>query len=104
MFQAADSGKIHSAEMQISLREMNKQPLAVVQLTVSIILLLLMNNNICAISEPIYDTHAVEKDDRKYIPDFKQICVIEEEEIEQNAEKCQVSSPFYLIHHLITDT
>ncbi|GJS98724.1 hypothetical protein Tco_0819894 [Tanacetum coccineum] len=43
-------------------------------------------------SEPIYDTHMLEKVDRNIIPDSTNMCH-RGGEIEQNAEKCQVSCP-----------
>ncbi|GJV67022.1 hypothetical protein Tco_1482531 [Tanacetum coccineum] len=43
-------------------------------------------------SEPIYDTHLLEKVDRNTIPDSTNMCH-RGGEIEQNAEKCQVSCP-----------
>ncbi|GJX58814.1 hypothetical protein Tco_0290204 [Tanacetum coccineum] len=43
-------------------------------------------------SEPIYDTHLLEKVDRNTIPDSTNMCH-RGGEIEQNAKKCQVSCP-----------
>ncbi|GJS89832.1 hypothetical protein Tco_0772468 [Tanacetum coccineum] len=79
-------GKIHM------LRIVNdKQPLAEVQLTVQHDTLANEQQHSVQ-SEPIYDTHLLEKVDRNTIPDSTNMCH-KGGEIEQNAEKCQVSCP-----------
>ncbi|GKA21625.1 hypothetical protein Tco_0701614 [Tanacetum coccineum] len=69
----------------------DKQPLAEVQLTVQHDTLANEQQHSVQ-SEPIYDTHLLEKVDRNTIPDSTNMCH-RGGEIEQNAEKCQVSCP-----------
>ncbi|GJS12192.1 gag-pol polyprotein [Tanacetum coccineum] len=69
----------------------DKQPLAEVQLTVQHDTLANEQQHYVQ-SEPIYDTHLLEKVDRNTIPDSTNMCH-RGGEIEQNAEKCQVSCP-----------
>ncbi|GJU86527.1 hypothetical protein Tco_1294073 [Tanacetum coccineum] len=69
----------------------NKQPLAKVQLTVQHDTLANEQQHFMQ-SEPIYDTHLLEKVDRNTIPDSTNMCH-RGGEIEKNAEKCQVSCP-----------
>ncbi|GJS68214.1 hypothetical protein Tco_0682779 [Tanacetum coccineum] len=69
----------------------DKQPLAEVQLTVQHDTLANEQQHSVQ-SEPIYDTHMLEKVDRNIIPDSTNMCH-RGGEIEQNAEKCQVSCP-----------
>ncbi|GJV52407.1 hypothetical protein Tco_1448148 [Tanacetum coccineum] len=69
----------------------DKQPLAEVQLTVQHDTLANEQQDYVQ-SEPIYDTHLLEKVDRNTIPDSTNMCH-RGGEIEQNAEKCQVSCP-----------
>ncbi|GJR81716.1 hypothetical protein Tco_0152501 [Tanacetum coccineum] len=65
----------------------DKQPLAEVQLTVQHDTLANEQQHSVQ-SEPIYDTHMLEKVDRNIIPDSTNMCH-RGGEIEQNAEKCQ---------------
>ncbi|GJT31521.1 hypothetical protein Tco_0921940 [Tanacetum coccineum] len=65
----------------------DKQPLAEVQLTVQHDTLANEQQHSVQ-SEPIYDTHLLEKVDRNTIPDSTNMCH-RGGEIEQNAEKCQ---------------
>ncbi|GJY83558.1 hypothetical protein Tco_0496934 [Tanacetum coccineum] len=67
----------------------DKQPLAEVQLTVQHDTLANEQQHSVQ-SEPIYDTHLLEKVDRNTIPNSTNMCH-GGGEIEQNAEKCQVS-------------
>ncbi|GKA56057.1 hypothetical protein Tco_0755129 [Tanacetum coccineum] len=69
----------------------DKQPLAEVQLTVQHDTLANEQQHSVQ-SEPIYDTHLLEKVDRNTIPDSTNMCH-RGGEIEQNAKKCQVSCP-----------
>ncbi|GJR20547.1 hypothetical protein Tco_0969074 [Tanacetum coccineum] len=69
----------------------DKQPLAEVQLTVQHDTLANGQQHYVQ-SEPIYDTHMLEKVDRNTIPDSTNMCH-RGGEIERNAEKCQVSCP-----------
>ncbi|GJV91612.1 hypothetical protein Tco_1539425 [Tanacetum coccineum] len=69
----------------------DKQPLAEVQLTVQHNTLANEQQHSVQ-SEPIYDTHLLEKVDRNTIPDSTNMCH-RGGEIEQNAKKCQVSCP-----------
>ncbi|GJV20143.1 uncharacterized mitochondrial protein-like protein [Tanacetum coccineum] len=69
----------------------DKQPLAEVQLTVQHDTLANEQQHSVQ-SEPIYDTHLLEKVDRNTIPDSTNMCH-RGREIEQNAEKGQVSCP-----------
>ncbi|GJZ34951.1 hypothetical protein Tco_0580768 [Tanacetum coccineum] len=69
----------------------DKQPLAEVQLTVQHDTLANEQQHSVQ-SEPIYDKHLLEKVDRNTIPDSTNMCH-RGGEIEQNAEKCQVSCP-----------
>ncbi|GJQ90548.1 hypothetical protein Tco_0001687 [Tanacetum coccineum] len=69
----------------------DKQPLAEVQLTVQHDTLANEQQHSVQ-SEHIYDTHLLEKVDRNTIPDSTNMCH-RGGEIEQNAEKCQVSCP-----------
>ncbi|GKA56855.1 hypothetical protein Tco_0755927, partial [Tanacetum coccineum] len=69
----------------------DKQPLAEVQLTVQHDTLANEQQHSVQ-SEPIYDTHLLEKVDRNTIPDSTNMCH-RGGEIEQNAEKCQVPCP-----------
>ncbi|GJX78529.1 hypothetical protein Tco_0326678 [Tanacetum coccineum] len=69
----------------------DKHPLAEVQLTVQHDTLANEQQHSVQ-SEPIYDTHLLEKVDRNTIPDSTNMCH-RGGEIEQNAEKCQVSCP-----------
>ncbi|GKF69821.1 hypothetical protein Tco_0202878 [Tanacetum coccineum] len=73
------------------LRMNDKQPLAEVQLTVQHDTLANEQQHSMQ-SEPIYDTHLLEKVDRNTIPDSTNM-YHRGGEIEQNAEKCQVSCP-----------
>ncbi|GJW12134.1 hypothetical protein Tco_1577961 [Tanacetum coccineum] len=68
-----------------------RHPLAEVQLTVQHDTLANEQQHSVQ-SEPIYDTHLLEKVDRNTIPDSTNMCH-RGGEIEQNAEKCQVSCP-----------
>ncbi|GJR73880.1 hypothetical protein Tco_0086245 [Tanacetum coccineum] len=70
----------------------DKQPLAEVQLTVQHDTLANEQQHSVQ-SEPIYDTHLLEKVDRNTIPDSTNMCH-RGGEIEQNAKKCQVSMSF----------
>ncbi|GJY26072.1 hypothetical protein Tco_0400798 [Tanacetum coccineum] len=69
----------------------DKQPLAEVQLNVQHDTLA-NEQQYFVQSEPINDTHLLEKVDRNTIPDSTNMCH-RGGEIEQNAEKCQVSCP-----------
>ncbi|GJX93116.1 hypothetical protein Tco_0347702 [Tanacetum coccineum] len=69
----------------------DKQPLAEVQLTVQHDTLANEQQHSVQ-SEPIYDTHLLEKVDRNTILDSTNMCH-RGGEIEQNAKKCQVSCP-----------
>ncbi|GKC69579.1 hypothetical protein Tco_1115462 [Tanacetum coccineum] len=69
----------------------NKKPLAEVQLTVQHDTLANEQQHSVQ-SEPIYDTHLLEKVDRNTIPDSINMCH-RGGKIEQNDEKCQVSCP-----------
>ncbi|GJR19623.1 hypothetical protein Tco_0968150 [Tanacetum coccineum] len=80
----------HAKDAEIN--SMNdKQPLAQVQLTVQHDTLANEQQHFVQ-SEPIYDTHLLEKVDRNTIPDSTNMCH-RGGEIEQNAEKCHVSCP-----------
>ncbi|GKA67344.1 hypothetical protein Tco_0767152 [Tanacetum coccineum] len=70
----------------------DKQPLAEVQLTVQHDTLANEQQHSVQ-SEPIYDTHLLEKVDSNTTPDSYNMCLGGGGEIEQNAEKCQVSCP-----------
>ncbi|GJT89993.1 hypothetical protein Tco_1078838 [Tanacetum coccineum] len=69
----------------------DKEPMAEVQLTAQHNVLANEQQHSVQ-SEPIYDTHLLEKVDRNTTPDSTNMCH-RGGEIDQNAEKCQVSCP-----------
>ncbi|GKC14034.1 hypothetical protein Tco_1010816 [Tanacetum coccineum] len=86
-------GKVDSSTaLDADINSVNdKQPLAEVQLTVQRDTLANEQQHYVQ-SEPIYDTHLLEKVERNTIPNSTNMCH-RGGEIEQNAEKCQVSCP-----------
>ncbi|GJZ34306.1 hypothetical protein Tco_0580123 [Tanacetum coccineum] len=69
----------------------DKEPMAEVQLTAQHNVLANVQQHSVQ-SEPIYDTHLLEKVDSNTTPNSTNMCH-RREEIDQNAEKCQVSCP-----------
>ncbi|GKA73110.1 hypothetical protein Tco_0779326 [Tanacetum coccineum] len=86
-------GKVDSTKaLDVNIRPVNDQvPFAEVQLTAQHNVLANEQQHSMQ-SEPIYDTHLLEKVNRNITPDSTNMCH-RGREIDQNAEKCQVSYP-----------